>query len=82
MLYIIRKMDSNIVFNDDLFISIQRIERNKLLNESDKYMLCDYPITSNNLLLIQQYRQDLRQYMDNTYFTSNIIFPDFPQLPF
>jgi len=75
-------MDSNIVFNDDLFISIQRIERNKLLNESDKYMLCDYPITSNNLLLIQQYRQDLRQYMDNTYFTSNIIFPNFPSLPF
>jgi len=75
-------MDSNIVFNDDLFISIQRIERNKLLNESDKYMLCDYPITSNNLLLIQQYRQDLRQYMDNTYFTSNIIFHNFPSLPF
>jgi len=75
-------MDSNIVFNDDLFISIQRIERNKLLNESDKYMLCDYPITSNNLLLIQQYRQDLRQYMDNIYFASNIIFPNLPPLPF
>ena len=75
-------MDSNIVFNDDLFISIQRIERNKLLNESDKYMLCDYPITSNNLLLIQQYRQDLRQYMDNIYFASNIIYPNFPSLPF
>ena len=75
---------SNIIYDDSLLVSIQRIERNKLLSESDKYLLSDYPITSNNLILIQQYRQQLRNYMDSAYFSSNIIlpFPDFPTLPF
>ena len=73
---------SNIVYDNSLFISIQRIERNKLLNETDKYLMSDYPISSNNLVLIKQYRQDLRDYM--SYFTSNITlpFPDFPNFPF
>ena len=75
---------SNIIYDDSLFVSIQRIERNRLLNETDKYLISDYPITSNNLILIKQYRQELRDYMDSTYFSSNIIlpFPDFPQFPF
>jgi len=75
---------SNIIYDDILLISIQRIERNKLLNETDKYLMIDYPITSNNLVLIKQYRQDLRNYMDSIYFSSNITlpFPDFPQFPF
>ena len=75
---------SNIIYDDSLFVSIQRIERNRLLNETDKYLISDYPITSNNLILIKQYRQELRDYMDRTYFSSNIIlpFPDFPQFPF
>jgi hypothetical protein len=75
---------SNIIYDDILLISIQRIERNKLLNETDKYLMIDYPITSNNLVLIRQYRQDLRNYMDSIYFSSNIVlpFPDFPQFPF
>ena len=70
--------------NDNLIVSIQRQERNKLLNESDKYILPDYPITSNNLILVKQYRQQLRNYVDNSYFSSNIIlpFPDFPSFPF
>lgn len=76
--------NSNIIYDDNLLISIQRIERNKLLNETDKYLMIDYPITSNNLVLIKQYRQDLRNYMDSIYFSSNITlpFPDFPQFPF
>ena len=75
---------SNIIYDDSLFVSIQRIERNRLLNETDKYLISDYPITSNNLILIKQYRQELRDYIDSTYFSSNIIlpFPDFPQFPF
>ena len=69
---------SNIIYDDSLSISIQRIERNRLLNESDKYLISDYPITPENLILIKQYRQELRDYM-----SSNITFPfpDFPQLP-
>ena len=75
---------SNIIYDDSLFVSVQRIERNKLLNETDKYLISDYPFTSNNLILIKQYRQELRDYMDRIYFSSNIIlpFPDFPQFPF
>ena len=73
--------------DSSLYVSIQRIERNRLLNETDKYMLSDYPITSNNLILIKQYRQELRDYMEldqviNYNYTSNIAFPNFPSLPF
>ena len=70
--------------NDFIVIMFKRDQRNQLLKESDKYLLPDYPITSNNLILIKQYRQELRDYMDSTYFSSNIIlpFPDFPQFPF
>ena len=75
--------------DDDDFVKIfiKREERNKLLNESDKFMLPDYPITSNNLILIKDYRQQLRDYMDlpevKSYnSSSNMILPDIPKLPF
>lgn len=70
---------SNSFYDDSLLVSVQRIERNKLLNETDKYLISDYPITSNNLIEIKDYRQSLRD-----YFSSNIVFPfpDFPQIPF
>ena len=47
--------------------------RNQLLIESDKYMLPDYPITSNNLILIKDYRDKLRNFTNNDY-----IIPQFP----
>ena len=75
--------------DDDDFVKIfiKREERNKLLNESDKFMLPDYPITSNNIILIKDYRQQLRDYMDlpevkNYSLSSNLIMPDLPKLPF
>ena len=37
-------------------------ERNKLLIESDKYVLADYPISLENKMLILNYRQDLRNF--------------------
>ena len=56
-----------------------REQRNKLLNETDKYMLPDFPITSNNLELMKTYRQELRNYMELPNInTSNIPFPIFP----
>ena len=70
---------------NNFYISIIRIERNKLLNESDKYLLSDYPITSNNLVLIKYYREELRNYMNlpEIYInSSNIILPNFPVFPF
>jgi hypothetical protein len=61
-------------------------ERNKLLQESDKYVLIDYPITSQNLILIKEYRQNLRDYFqlpDVVSFINdaNIKLPDLPQFP-
>ena len=61
--------------------------RDNLLSNSDKYLLSDYPITSNNLILIKDYRQQLRDYMDipeivNYDYSSNIPLPDFPEFPF
>ena len=70
---------------NNFYTSIIRIERNKLLNESDKYLLSDYPITSNNLVLIKDHREELRNYMNlpEIYInSSNIIVTNFPVFPF
>jgi hypothetical protein len=49
--------------------------RNRLLTESDKYMLSDFPITPENLELIKQYRQQLRDFTTNDY-----IIPEKPNI--
>ena len=41
--------------------------RNRLLAESDKYVLVDFPITPENLELIKQYRRELRDFTNNDY---------------
>ena len=69
------------------FIENLRQQRNQLLVESDKYLLPDYPITSNNLSLMKQYRQALRDYMNlpevmNYSYSCNIQLPDLPKFPF
>ena len=48
-------------------------KRNLILNETDKYMLSDYPITPENLEIIKTYRQALRDFTQNDY-----IMPDKP----
>jgi hypothetical protein len=48
-------------------------KRNLVLAETDKYMLCDYPITPENLEIVKTYRQKLRDFTNNDY-----IFPDKP----
>jgi len=48
-------------------------QRNLILCETDKYMLCDYPITPENLEIVKTYRQQLRNFTQNDY-----IFPDKP----
>jgi hypothetical protein len=73
-------------FQIEAYLNFRRYERNKLLDDSDKYLLPDYPITSNNLELVKQYRQQLRDYMDlegvkNYNFNSIDPIPDFPQFP-
>ena len=48
-------------------------KRNLILNETDKYILSDYPITPENLEIIKTYRQQLRDFTLN-----NFILPDKP----
>ena len=48
-------------------------KRNLILNETDKYLLSDYPITPENLEIIKTYRQQLRDFTNNNY-----IMPDKP----
>ena len=44
-----------------------RNRRNIILNETDKYVLPDYPITPENLEIIKSYRQQLRDFTQNNY---------------
>ena len=48
-------------------------QRNQLLAETDKYMLPDFPISADDLLIVKQYRQALRDFTNNDY-----IMPDKP----
>ena len=54
-------------FINNTNISNLRNQRNKLLIESDKYMLVDYPITPEQLEIVKEYRDKLRNFTDNNY---------------
>ncbi len=41
-----------------------RDKRNTYLNNTDKYLLSDYPITPENLEIIKSYRQMLRNFIN------------------
>lgn len=65
-------------------MDIMRNIRNKLLLDSDIYLIDDYPILAENLILIKEYRQQLRDYM-NTFkeeFIKNGKHPEMPKFPF
>lgn len=75
--------------NDYISKVFKRDNRNRLLRESDFYVLPDYPISTENLETIKEYRQKLRDYTKHDKFInfnskdinySN--FPDFPIFPF
>ena len=71
----------------EVYLNMRKEQRNKLLADSDKYLLLDFPISSNNLILVKDYRQKLRDYMDipevkNYNYASTTPIPDFPQFPF
>ena len=70
----------------EVYLNMRKEQRNKLLADSDKYLLLDYPISSNNLILVKDYRQKLRDYMDipevkNYNYASTTPIPDFPTFP-
>ncbi len=54
-------------FINNTNISNLRNQRNQLLIESDIYLLPDYPITHDNLIIIKEYRQKLRNFTLNDY---------------
>jgi hypothetical protein len=73
--------------NNDEWINIcfKRANRDQLLKESDKYLIPDYPISSSNLELVKQYRQELRDYMnipEIVNYNSNVPIPEMPKFPF
>jgi hypothetical protein len=49
-------------------------QRNLILSETDKYLMPDYPITPENLIIVKEYRQKLRDFTLNNY-----ILPDKPE---
>ena len=57
-------MNNFIIENKDLLKTIRNI-RNKLLKQTDKYFLIDYPISYEQQIIIKTYRQDLRDFINN-----------------
>ena len=60
--------------------TVIREKRDKLLNETDKYMTLDYPISEENRNLIRVYRQALRDVPQQEGFPENIIWPEKPDI--
>jgi predicted TIM-barrel fold metal-dependent hydrolase len=48
----------------EAYINSLRERRNKLLDETDKYMITDFPISEENKNIIMKYRQELRDFMN------------------
>lgn len=42
-------------------------KRNLILAETDKYLLADFPITPEELIIVKEYRQALRNFTLNDY---------------
>jgi len=59
---------------EELFKLSMKCKRNILLNETDKYLLPDYPITPEKLEIVKAYRQALREITNN-----NFILPEKPE---
>jgi hypothetical protein len=63
------------VLIDNSVKNTRKEERNKLLSETDKYVLPDFNITTEQLDEIKIYRQNLREFNYNDLFLN---FPDAP----
>ena len=56
-----------------------RNKRNSLLNDSDKYMIEDYPISKEDKDKVKTYRQQLRDITNQKSFP-DVTWPDFPNI--
>jgi hypothetical protein len=59
----------------ETYYNMLKKKRNNLLIETDIYMLPDFPITPEKLIIIKEYRQALRDFNKNNYIIPNR--PDF-----
>lgn len=73
---------NSFVPNNEHFLRRARNIRNELLNKTDRYFLIDYPISSEQQIIIKQYRQELRDYInENKEKILNGEKIDFPKQP-
>lgn len=56
-----------------------RIKRDRLISETDFYLMSDYPIDSKNLEELKTYRQALRDIPEQSDFPKDVIWPDVPR---
>jgi hypothetical protein len=66
------------------FLIRNRNLRNELLNQTDRYLLNDYPITEEQKIEVINYRQKLRDFINENktkYLDDGINFIEFPKVP-
>jgi hypothetical protein len=71
----LRLTDEMKTLMDNKYIEIRKEEQNKLLMESGKYVLPDFPIILENKMLILNYHEDLRNF---NYSDFSLTLPQFP----
>jgi hypothetical protein len=57
-------MNNSYIPNNEHFLKRARNIRNELLNRTDRYILSDYPITQEQQIEIKEYRQKLRDFIN------------------
>ena len=55
---------SSFIPNNEHFLKRARNIRNELLNRTDRYFLIDYPIAYEQQIIIKNYRQELRDFIN------------------
>ena len=55
----------------ETYKNILRQNRNQLLKDTDIYLIPDFPVTPENLILIKEYRQQLRDITINNFILPN-----------
>ena len=66
------------------FLIRNRNLRNEILNQTDRYLLIDYPITEEQKIEVINYRKKLRDFINENktkYLDDGINFIEFPKAP-
>ena len=59
--------------NQDVYMADLRARRNIELTRIDKYMISDYPISAEDLVIVETYRQDLRDCPNEAVFEDRVL---------